>query len=107
MRQPDTGSARHRPVVSVAEALRTRFPPEPGSRRRRPSVAEALRTRFPQPRTPGDDAPVPAAPWAAPACQPRLALPRRAQRGSAVPARPARPVSPDLLRRVLDGLQRL
>lgn len=83
----------HRTVrLSVAEALRARFPlrNEP-----RTSVAEALRAR------------TPAAPDSALAATTRPTLPRRI-RNMSVSARPAEPsASPELLLRILDGLQRL
>lgn len=88
-------------AVSVAEALRTRFPldTENGRRPTRLSVAEALRVRFPQPRTPTDAS-------GAPTSTAGRMLPRRV-RGNSAPARQARLASPELLRRVLDGLQKL
>jgi hypothetical protein len=104
MRQPHTGSAGRPATVSVAEALRSRFPLDAGNGRRpaRPSVAEALRSRFPQPRTPADD-PLPGS-----AGRPAgPVLPRRLRRDVPVPARHAQAASPELLRRVRDGLQRL
>jgi hypothetical protein len=93
-----TESGPWRATVSVAEALRTRFP-ENGRRPPRLSVAEALRARFPHPRPPADGNQALAS-----AVGPML--PRRVRNNSA-PARQARLVSPDLLRRVLDGLHKL
>jgi hypothetical protein len=64
------------------------------------SVAEALQPRFPPaPRTPAEADP------AFPET-PRPTLPRRI-RNFSVSARPAQPTSPELLLRILDGLQRL
>jgi hypothetical protein len=96
----------HRPVrLSVAEALRSRFPlrGEPGQGHRTPSVAEALRSRFPPvPRPPAQ-----ARPARADAPRPRTTLVRRIRKTpvAAAPAEP--PASPELMRRVLDGLRRL
>jgi hypothetical protein len=88
----------HRSVrLSVADALRSRFPlrSQPGARPRATSVAEALRARFP-----GE-------PQSALAEITRPTLPRRI-RNMSVSARPADPsASPELLLRILDGLQRL
>ena len=89
-----------RVALTVAEALRARFPlrTEPARQRHTVSVAEALCCRFPPlARTPASTGPT------------RPALPRRV-RGISLPAaaRPAEPsASPELLRRILDGLQRL
>jgi hypothetical protein len=96
-----TESGQRRVTVSVAEALRTRFPLDTGSGRRLPrlSVAEALRVRFPHPRTPADGNRALAG-----AAGPTL--PRRI-RNNSTPATQARLASPELLRRVLDGLQKL
>jgi hypothetical protein len=89
--------------LSVAEALRSRFPlrNEPGAQPRTTPVAEALRSRFPSAaRTPG-------APGSALAETGRPTLPRRI-RNMSVSARPAEPsANPELLLRILDGLQRL
>jgi hypothetical protein len=89
-----------RAALTVAEALRARFPlrPEPAQERRAVSVAEALRCRFPPlARTPASTGPT------------RPALPRRVRGISlSAAARQAEPsASPELLRRILDGLQRL
>jgi hypothetical protein len=94
-------SGQRRMTVSVAEALRTRFPldTEPGRRAPRLSVTEALRVRFPHPRTPADGNPA----LASAGCR---TLPRRS-RNNSTPARQARLASPELLRRVLDGLHKL
>jgi hypothetical protein len=96
-----TEPGQRRVTVSVAEALRTRFPLDTGSGRRpsRLSVADALRVRFPHPRTPADVNRVLAS-----AAGPTL--PQRI-RNHSTPARQARLPSPELLRRVLDGLQKL
>jgi hypothetical protein len=90
--------------VSVAEALRAQFPlhPEAGRRPARIPVGEALRPRFPQPRTSAEDDHA----LASTRGTARPALPRRI-RGIPIAARQAQPVSTALLRRVLDGLQRL
>ena len=95
-----TESGQRRMTVPVAEALRTRFPlsTESGRRATRLSVAEALRVRFPQPRTPADGNPALAAAG--------RTLPRRI-RNTSTTARQARLASPELLRRVLDGLHKL
>jgi hypothetical protein len=80
--------------LSVAEALRSRFPlrNEPGAQPRTTPVAEALRSRFP---------------GSALAEAGRPTLPRRI-RNMSVSARPAEPsANPELLLRILDGLQRL
>jgi hypothetical protein len=80
--------------LSVAEALRSRFPlrNEPGAQPRTTPVAEALRSRFP---------------GSALAETGRPTLPRRI-RNMSVSARPAEPsANPELLLRILDGLQRL
>ncbi len=101
---PTTVPRQRRATVSVAEALRAQFPlgAEAGRRPATQSVAEALRARFPQPRTPAENDPPPARTYrpAGPA------LPRRIRR-IPVSARQAQPASAALLRRVLDGLQRL
>jgi hypothetical protein len=96
-----TESGRRRVTVSVAEALRTRFPLDTDTGRRPPrlSVAEALRVRFPHPRTPTDGNRTLASAAG-------RTLPRRVRNKSA-PATQARLASPELLRRVLDGLQKL
>jgi hypothetical protein len=96
-----TESGQPRMTVSVAEALGTRFPldTETGRRAPRLSVAEALRVRFPHPRTPADGNRELASPA-------RRTLPRRV-RNHSTSARPARLASPELLRRVLDGLHKL
>jgi hypothetical protein len=93
-----TESGQRRMTVSVAEALGTRFPlnTETGRRAPRLSVAEALRVRFPHPRTPADGNPALAS----------RTLPRRI-RNNSTQARQARLASPELLRRVLDGLHKL
>ena len=103
-RQPASVPQQRRAKVSVAEALRAQFPPraEAGRRPAQIPVAEALRPRFPQPRTSAEDNHALAS-FRAPA---RPTLPRRI-RGIPVSARQAQPVSAALLRRVLDGLQRL
>ncbi len=101
--------------LSVAEALRSRFPlrNEPGAQPRTTPVAEALCSRFPgTARTPGaarfpGAARTPGAPGSALAEMGRPTLPRRI-RNMSVSARPAEPsASPELLLRILDGLQRL
>jgi hypothetical protein len=93
-----TESGQRRVTVSVAEALRTRFP-EAGRRPPRLSVTEALRVRFPHPRTPTDGN-------RALVSADGRTMPRRI-RNNSIPARQARLASPELLRRVLDGLHRL
>jgi hypothetical protein len=95
---------QRRAKVSVAEALRAQFPLSAEADRRpaRIPVAEALRSMFPQPRTSAEDSHALAS-TRGPA---RPALPRRI-RGIPVSARQAQPASAALLRRVLDGLQRL
>jgi hypothetical protein len=110
------GEPGHRSVrVSVAEALRARFPlrNEPGAQPRTTSVAEALRSRFPStarttsvPRT-ASTARTAGGPGTAFAETARPTLPRRI-RNMSVSARPAEPsANPELLLRILDGLQRL
>jgi hypothetical protein len=96
-----TESGQRRMTVPVAEALRTRFPldTETGRRAPRLSVAEALRVRFAHPRTPADGNP-------ALASAAGRTLPRRI-RNNSTQARQARLASPELLRRVLDGLHKL
>jgi hypothetical protein len=96
-----TESGQWRMTVPVAKALRTRFPLETEAGRRAPklSVAEALRVRFPHPRTPADSNP-------ALASAAGRTLPRRI-RNNSTSARQARLASPELLRRVLDGLHKL
>ena len=93
-----TESGQPRMTVSVAEALRTRFPlnTETGRRAPRLSVAEALEVRFPHPRTWADGNRALAS----------RTLPRRI-RNNSTSARQARLPSPELLRRVLDGLHKL
>jgi hypothetical protein len=95
---------QRRAKVSVAEALRAQFPlrAESGRRPALVPVAEALRSRFPQPRTSTEDS-LAVASTRGPA---RPTLPRRI-RGIPVSGRQVQPVSAALLRRVLDGLQRL
>jgi hypothetical protein len=98
---------QRRAKVSIAEALRAQFPlhTQAGLRPASISVAEALRSRFPQPRTSAeDDHAFASAHWPARPARPALA---RRIRGVPVSARQAQPVSAALLRRVLDGLQRL
>ena len=90
--------------LSVAEALRSRFPlgTEPG-RAGRPPVAEALRSRFPlRPRSPGE-----AEPARADGSRPAMSLPWRVRRVPLAAGRAQASASPELLRRVLDGLRRL
>jgi hypothetical protein len=116
------GEPGHRSVrVTVAEALRARFPlrNEPGAQPRTTSVAEALRSRFPAtartastarttsvPRT-ASTARTASGPGTAFAETARPTLPRRI-RNMSVSARPAEPsANPELLLRILDGLQRL
>ena len=96
-----TESGQPRMTVSVAEALRTRFPldNETGRPAPRLSVAEALRVRFPHPRTPADGN-------RALTSAAGRTLPRRI-RNNSTSARQARLASPELLRRVLDGLHKL
>jgi|HubBroStandDraft_3_1064219.scaffolds.fasta_scaffold39358_2 hypothetical protein len=93
--QIGSGEPGYRSVrLSVAEALRSRFPlrNEPGAQPRTTPVAEALRSRFP---------------GSALAETGRPTLPRRI-RNMSVSARPAEPsANPELLLRILDGLQRL
>jgi len=103
-RQSASVPQQRRAKVSVADALRAQFPlhAEVGRRPARIPVAEALRSRFPQPRTSAEDDHV----LASTRGTARPALPRRI-RGLPVSARQAQPVSAALLRRVLDGLQRL
>ena len=103
-RQPASVPRQRRAKISVAEALRTQFPlhAEAGGRPARIPVAEALRARFPQPRTSAEDDHA----LAGVARSAPLTLPRRI-RGVPVSARQAQPASAALLRRVLDGLQRL
>jgi hypothetical protein len=103
-RQSASVPQQRRAKVSVAEALRAEFPlcAESGRRPAWIPVAEALRARFPQPRTSAEDGPAVAS-TSGPA---RPALPRRI-RGVPVSGMQAQPVSAALLRRVLDGLQRL
>ena len=104
---PHHAEPGHRPVrLSVAEALRSRFPlrTEPGQGRRALSVAEALRSRFPpSPRPPAQASPARAD---APRSGTRTLVRRiRKTPVAAAPAEP--PASPELMRRVLDGLRRL
>jgi hypothetical protein len=103
-RQPAGVPQQRQVKVSVAEALRAQFPLHAGAGRRpaRIPVAEALRSRFPQPRISAEDDHA----LASTRGTARPALPRRI-RGIPIPARQAQPVSTALLRRVLDGLQRL
>jgi hypothetical protein len=114
-----------RAALTVAEALRSRFPLRtetgPGGGRAAISVAEALASRFPPaPRPPAQSGPAPSGPApsgprpsgpapSGPGRPGRPALPRRI-RGISLPAaaRRAEPsASPELLSRILDGLQRL
>ena len=104
---PHHAEPGHRPVrLSVAEALRSRFPlrTEPGQGRRALSVAEALRSRFPPiPRPPAQASP-------ARADAPRPGSTRLVRRIRKIPVATAPaepPASPELMRRVLDGLRRL
>jgi hypothetical protein len=103
-RQPASAPLPRRAKVSVAEALRAQFPlqAEAGRRPARIPVAEALCSRFPQPRTSAENSRA----VASTSGHARPTLPRRI-RAIPVPARQAQPVSAALLRRVLDGLQRL
>jgi hypothetical protein len=103
-RQSASVPQQRRAKISVAEALRAQFPLHTEADRRpaRIPVAEALRAQFPQPRTSAEDDRALAG-VARPA---RPTLPRRI-RGVPVSARQAQPVGAELLRRVLDGLQRL
>ena len=105
--KPASVPQQRRANVSIAEALRVQFPlyAEAGRGPANISVAEALRSRFPQPRTSAEDDHALASVHR-PARPARPALPRRI-RGGAASARQAQPVSAALLRRVLDGLQRL
>jgi len=104
------GEPGHRSVrVSVAEALRARFPlrNEPGAQPRTTSVAEALRSRFPSTARTASTARTTSTPGTAFAETTRPTLPRRI-RNMSVSARPAEPsANPELLLRILDGLQRL
>lgn len=104
------GELDHRSVrVSVAEALRSRFPlrNEPGAQPRTTSVAEALRSRFPAAARTASTARTASGPGTAFAETARPTLPRRI-RNMSVSARPAEPpANPELLLRILDGLQRL
>jgi hypothetical protein len=106
MRQLTTEPGTRPTALSVAEALRSRFPlsTETGRRRVRISVAEALHSRvIPLPREPGD---ADVAPGGGPRSGP-ASLPRRI-RNLSVSARRAQPAAtPELLLRILDGLQRL
>jgi hypothetical protein len=103
-RQSASVPQQRRAKVSVAEALQAQFPLHAGAGRRpaRIPVAEALRSRFPQPRTSAEDNHA----LARTRGTARPALPRRIRR-IPIPARQAQPVGTALLRRVLDGLQRL
>jgi hypothetical protein len=105
MRQSATESGQRRAAMSVAEALRSRFPSDTQTRRRptRLSVAEALHSRFPQPRTPAGDDPL----FAGAGGPVGPMLPRRIRRSISVPGGRAQPASPELLRRILDGLLKL
>jgi hypothetical protein len=111
MRQLTTESGARPAALSVAEALRSRFPlsTEPGRRRARISVAEALHSRFllvsGQPGETG--AALGSAALASAAGSGSPSLPRRI-RNFTVSARRAQPAGPpELLLRILDGLQRL
>jgi len=100
---------QRRAKISVAEALRAQFPfrSQVGSRPSPITIGEALRARFPQQRTSPENAPAEGAPSPVSAGRPsRPALPRRI-RSIQASAWHAQPVNPALLRRVLDGLQRL
>ena len=103
-RQPTSVPQQRRAKVSVAEALRAQFPlrAESGRRPALVPVAEALRSRFPRPRTSAEDS-LAAASTRGPV---RPTLPQRI-RGIPVSGRQVQPVSAAILRRVLDGLQRL
>jgi hypothetical protein len=109
-RQSASVPQQRRATVSIAEALRAQFPlhTETGRRPASVSVAEALRSRFPQPRTSAeDDHALASAHWPVRAARAaRPTLPRRI-RGIQASTVQAQPVSATLLRRVLDGLQRL
>lgn len=102
MTQTDTGPAVRHPAASVADGLRTHFPLRTGNRRVsvRLSVADGLRTWFPQQARAGGY-PV----FDRAGGRPRPVLPRRC--AITVSVRRSEPVSPELLRRVLDGLHRL
>jgi hypothetical protein len=81
------GAEPGRSALTVAEALRSRFPLRAEPARGVLTVADALRSRFP--------------------ARARPALPRR-RPGTPTPAPQAhQAASPELLRRILDGLQRL
>jgi hypothetical protein len=102
MTQTDTGSAVRHQAASVADGLCTRFPLRAGNQRGsvRLSVADGLGTWFPLQAQAGgyrvsDRAGGRARPWS----------PRRC--ATTVSVRRSQPASPELLRRVLDGLHRL
>jgi hypothetical protein len=101
-----TESGARPAALSVVEALRSRFPlsTEPGRRRARISVAEALHSRLLLASgAPGETGGAPGS--AAGSGSP--SLPRRI-RNLTVSARRAQPAAPpELLLRILDGLQRL
>jgi hypothetical protein len=102
MTQTETGSAVRHPAASVADGLCTHFPLPAGNRcgSVRLSVADGLRTWFPLQAQAGGD---PVSDRAG--GRPRPALPRRC--AITVSVRRSQPASPELLRRVLDGLHRL
>lgn len=106
MRQLTTEPGTRSAALSVAEALRSRFPlgTEPGRRRARTSVAEALNSRFiPLPREPGDtDAALGGGSGSG-----SPSLPRRIRNLSASARRAQPAATPELLLRILNGLQRL
>ena len=116
MRQLTTESGARPAALSVAEALRSRFPlsTEPGRRRARISVAEALHSRFllvsGQPGETGaalGSAALGSAALGSAAGSGSPSLPQRI-RNFTVSARRAQPAAPpELLLRILDGLQRL
>ena len=121
MRQLTTESGTRPAALSVAEALRSRFPlsTEPGRRRARISVAEALHSRFllvsGQPGETGaalgsaalGSAALGSAALGSAAGSGSPSLPQRI-RNFTVSARRAQPAAPpELLLRILDGLQRL
>lgn len=102
MTQTDTGSAVRHQAASVADGLCTHFPLRAENRRGaiRLSVADGLRTWFPLQAQPGG---YPVSDRAGGRARP--VLPRRC--AMAVSVRRSEPASPELLRRVLDGLHRL
>jgi hypothetical protein len=112
MRQLTTEPGTRSAAPSVAEALRSRFPlsTEPGRRRARISVAEALHSRLvPLPREPMDTGAAPGGTHGstAGAGSGSRSLPRRIRNLSVSARRAQAAAPPELLLRILDGLQRL